>query len=303
MQFPRYTFAPSPRVLDPRATTSREAGSMRYPRTAAAGRFAAAPAGLRAGLAGALSILLLGCNEEEPVQPEPTPTGSIELEFHHSVGDSALVMGTSWYTNAVGNQYRVETLRYYISDVAIRAPDAEVKFPIAHLLDAERPETLEIRLDGIPEGHYHEIAFTFGLASEWNQTGRLPANPPNLEMAWPNVLGGGYHYMKLEGEFLDAAQHPTTFRTHIGRLVSGSVVHDHSFRLSFIAHANVVRNEVRHAEILVDLNEWYTNPYDVDLETHVAGIMEDTAAQDLLQANGADVFRLGQVEGGGHEEP
>jgi hypothetical protein len=55
----------------------------------------------------------------------------------------------------------------------------------------------------------------------------------------------------------------------------------------------------------MDINGWYDDPV-IDLTDHRATIMDNTAEQDRVQANGANVFRVGAIigdEDGGHDHP
>ena len=48
-------------------------------------------------------------------------------------------------------------------------------------------------------------------------------------------------------------------------------------------------------EVIMNLNEFYTDPHDDDHNLHPRMIMMNTAVQDTLEANAASVFSLGVV--------
>jgi hypothetical protein len=241
-------------------------------------------------------ILVAGCSSDHhsTTAPETSTTGSIEVHMLHQVGNENLEFNQIKYTNAFGNKYSVTTLKYYISSIELRGPDGNVPFDIVHYIDAQDSTTCVFRLDDIPETHYHQLVFTFGLDDEKNSKDKLPPTLENLDMLWPDTWGGGYHYMKLEGHFLDADQNPDGFLTHVGRYQPDPTgpAHSHFFTVSLDLHSNIVRNEVLQVDVIMDVNQWYESPNVIDLATHTNGIMDNTPAQDLLQENGATVFSL-----------
>lgn len=247
----------------------------------------------------ALVLPLLACSNST----EPLPTGSVMLEFSHRVGDHPLVMNSMTNVNAAGNVYSVETLMYYVSDVTFSGPDGSHTEAVVHYVDAEDEDTHTLMIPGIPERHYETISFTYGLSPERNQTGALGTDQVNLNMAWPENWGGGYHYMKLEGHFEVEGSNPSNYLSHTGRYKDPEgVEHPHDFRVSVTPHFNVVRDVTAHVELKFDVNQWYENPNVINLESHATGIMANTAAQDLMEANGESVFSLGHVTGGGDHE-
>ena len=62
-----------------------------------------------------------------------------------------------------------------------------------HYRNGERLATQKFTAVRVPAGDYVALAFTFGLDEEDNLTGGLPNQVEYNGMAWPDVLGGGYH--------------------------------------------------------------------------------------------------------------
>ena len=85
-----------------------------------------------------------------------------------------------------------------------------------HYVDTDLPETWEYALlDKIPAGNYDSISFTFGISEEKNQS-LMFVNPPESYMFWPELLGGGYHYMKLNGKWENLESNILPFNFHLG---------------------------------------------------------------------------------------
>ena len=245
------------------------------------------------------ALVLTACSSSTA----PDPTGTVVLQFKHFVGENPLVLGSMTNVNAAGNTYSVETLQYYVSDVRFAGPDGIYEEGVVHYVDAADHDTHTLTITGIVPRHYHTISFTFGLSAERNVTGALGGDQVHLNMQWPEAMGGGYHYMKLEGRFERVGAVPQSYRSHTGRLRDpDGTEHHHDFRMTVTPHMTVGTESPHHVELLMDINQWYENPNVINLETHADGIMGNTAAQDLMEANGATVCALGMVDGGGHDE-
>lgn len=262
-------------------------------------------------LAAALVALVGGCGDDNPSTPEPGP-GVVILDMTHVVGGQAglvdvpLEFDQLEYTNAFGNEFSVATLQYYISNIELQGPDGDYALDVpAHYVDARDEATHEITIDGISARHYDNLVFTFGLDAETNHTGALPATFENVNMQWPESWGGGYHYMKLEGKCLDPQGVEFGFPTHLGRFTDpDGVEHHHFFEVVLPIHQQITDGTTRTIEVIHDISQWYTNPNDIDLNTHFGGIMNNTAKQNLMEQNGASVFRIGDIVGGdsgGHD--
>ena len=77
-----------------------------------------------------------------------------------------------------------------------------------------QPETYDKGFT-IEEGDYTGISFVFGFRDEDNITGAY-TDLNALSWSWPEMLGGGYHFMKLEGRFIDTNSNTATYATHMG---------------------------------------------------------------------------------------
>lgn len=247
-------------------------------------------------LLGAVMALTSCSDDDNPAAPEPR--GSIRVQMKHVVGDEDLKFSNLIYTNASGNTFSVTKLQYYMTDVELRGPDGNVALDQVHYVDASLSETMDFQRDDIPAGHYQALAFTFGLDEQKNQDGALPNTPENVNMQWPDDWGGGYHYMKLEGKYLDSQGQEDGFATHTGRFKADnpdSVAHHHYIEVVLELNQDVVEDETLDVEVVMDINEWYTNPNDIDLISHSNGIMMDTPKQNLLEQNAATVFDMNVV--------
>ena len=233
------------------------------------------------------AALATGCGED---QASAVP---LILELTHAVGGTPLALGTDTpYVNAAGNHFGVTRLSYFLSDVTVTMADgSSVIAHEGHLVDEETAATKRYRLPQPGKaGALASVSLVIGLPPELNGAGAYPQAPESL-MEWPEMMGGGYHFMKQEGRFLDAKGAPANFMTHTGGL-GGT---DYSIPITLDAKGLSIHESGAVIQLTMELAEWYTHPTDWDFNLHTMGVMKDAAAQATLQANGADVFTLRAV--------
>jgi hypothetical protein len=223
------------------------------------------------------------------------PTGHITLNFSFVVDNDSLQLDTCLYQNAAGNLYEVNDVQYFISNVML-VDDAGNTLDIAdnqgiHYVDIRIPGTLRWNIsEEIPVNHYTQIAFVFGLEGAQNATGYFP-NPPENNMSWPDVLGGGYHYMKINGRWIDEAGVRQPFNLHTGKIATDDGFADNTFTVTLpLEQFTVSKNSSSELTLQMNVNAWFTNPYLFDFNVFGGSIMQNRAAQEVLQANGRDVF-------------
>lgn len=188
------------------------------------------------------------------------------------------------YFNDAGNHYSVSRLEYYISDIRFLKAD-EVKFLDAgiHYVNARIAAANSFSLHDIPEGDYDCIALTIGLNPENNVSNSLPNTSENNNMAWPETMGGGYHFMKLEGHFTDSTG-TAGYAMHLGK--NGNAVSVKLTGLNF----SVKNGSAIVISLRMNLNEWFRNPSIYDFNTDGNYSMSSMMAMQKLAANGKDVF-------------
>jgi hypothetical protein len=213
--------------------------------------------------------------------------GTISVTLEHRSGGRDLVFNSNEYTNAVGNQYEVVTLEHITSDFRLMDADGgTVRIMDHHYRNAERPATQKFTALKVPAGDYTALSFTFGIAGPNNMTGVLPNEADYNNMAWPDAIGGGYHYMKLEGNFV-AGDEEGAFLVHTGPSGGGDFSIDIQLPLTL-----PLDGDEWAVQLVMDVNEWFTGPNDYNFSGH-GGIMGNADAQTTLRENGASIFSLG----------
>jgi hypothetical protein len=231
-------------------------------------------------------ITVSSCTKTEAPPLKPI-NGSVIFYFDHYVGKEPVVFDEIRYTNAFGNQYSVATLKYFVSDLVLTMKDGkEIYIDVEHYVDAMDKNTLMFDpAVAIPRGEYRSVSFVFGLTNEKNINGVFP-NPPENNMEWPIPLGGGYHYMKLEGK-IDNAGEIKNFQAHTGP-TNGN---DNSIAITLPNSGFSLDDKELKLNIVMDINNWWVNPNLLDLNM-MSMVMGNQEMQKKLHDNGMDVFIL-----------
>jgi hypothetical protein len=209
------------------------------------------------------------------------------------------------YMNAAGNPYLVNEIQYFITDVTLhRSGESPVvinQWDDMHYFDTDIPTTLTWDVpDNIPAGSYDYISFTFGIPADKNHSFMF-VNPPERDMFWPDFLGGGYHYLKLNGKWQDTlgAINPFDFHLGIGQVYDGDSITgfvQNYFDVT-LPNSSFTLAENGHCEIQVIMNveSWFETPHVYDHNYWGGAIMQNQAAMQMVKENGVDVFTVGAI--------
>jgi hypothetical protein len=250
-------------------------------------------------MAGAL--IFTGCDkdDDDPIVPVIPVAKNYKstVSFNHVSGSNAVTLNApnTPYTNAMGQKYNVSRLRYLISNVTLHHSNgSSVEFAQYFFVDISKSETLTFSpSEDIPEGNYTGISYTFGFDKEDNVNAAYPElNAVNWN--WPGMLGGGYHFMQLEGNFIDSSNSSSALATHMGTArtfdSNNNPVYEENHFTVTIPNSSFAVDANFEIEFTMDINEWYTNPINWDFNQYGAGIMPIYDAQKLLNTNGKDIF-------------
>jgi hypothetical protein len=246
---------------------------------------------IKAALLISLVVLLTSCGKEneKPVAPK--------FIFKHNVNGFDLQKSAMNYTNKAGNQYQVDELQYFISEISIKTVDGQV-LPVSadnaiHYVDIDIPSTLEWSIkERIKVTGYESITFVFGINEAKNKTG-LFVNPPERDMFWPDMMGGGYHYMKMNGQWKATGDLVTPFNFHlgIGMNEDGTVFYQNYFTVTLPLNvtAGSLSNEFT---ITMNIEKWFESPNQWDWNVIGGQIMQNQDAMRKASENGAHVFQV-----------
>ncbi len=202
---------------------------------------------------------------------------------------------SSVYQNAAGNYLSISKLRYLISRISLHKADGtSVDFSEYQLVDLTDPTTLTLSPAlNVATGDYTGISFIYGFNEQDNSSGAyLDLNAANWN--WPSMLGGGYHFMQMEGSFDDTAGAPHPYAYHNGTARVSDGVFEQNF-ISFDFDKNFTISEDTTVEIKMNISEWYKNPLNWDLNERSVDLMMNYLAQKDMNRNGKSVFSIGEI--------
>ncbi len=193
-------------------------------------------------------------------------------------------------------------VRYFISKVYLIEETGKKIYlyddsnHMVHYVDFAQKSTLSWKFSTVPSGHYVGIGFICGLDETDNRSHRFP-NPPESLMFWPEALGGGYHYMQINGKWFASANAPALpygLHTGIGQTWKDNVAttFHHNYACVEIPQAFSVflTMKQRHKITLhMDVRQWLIG---WDFTAHGGAIMQNQTAQQILKKNAQHVFSI-----------
>jgi hypothetical protein len=236
--------------------------------------------------------------------------GKIVLKFAHYVDGQPLEKDTLKYVNAAGNRYSVSDVKYFISDVVLHKSDGTSQFiykwkDIQYVDEAMPATTTWNVFDAIKPGDYDSISFTFGISKEKNIS-FMYVNPPEVNMAWPDMMGGGYHYLMINGFWKDLNNQRTPYNFHmgIGQIYSGpnntgaitGFVQNYFPVYLKNSSFSIHKGETKEIQIIMNIDSWFKTPHVYDHNYWGGAIMQNQAAMQMAKENGFDVFTIGGIK-------
>ncbi|PKP46797.1 MAG: hypothetical protein CVT95_06535, partial [Bacteroidetes bacterium HGW-Bacteroidetes-12] len=248
------------------------------------------------------------CIYATPTPPPPPPSNqsNVVIEFDHKfdgVGVTSANFNTIQYTNAFGNQLSISKLRYLISNVKFHRghPHHDVISTTGYkLIDLTVPGSNIFEIaQSLPKGEYEGISFTLGFTAVDNIT-NFYTDLNAATWNWPAMLGGGYHYLQLEGQFINSSSATVNYAYHHGTAREITATNDTIFHPNFgVADLSTTAFQMTASEVeihlFVNIDEWFKNPNTWDLNQFSTALMPNFQAQTMMQQNAATVFELDHV--------
>jgi len=259
-----------------------------------------------------LAFLALGfvsCEDEDEGTPATeTNSFAVTMNMKQVVQGSMVQLNTADkpYQNASGENFKVSKLRYLISDVTFNKSDGS-SFQIEgyHLVDLADMSTLTYTPSTkVPSGNYSSISFTFGFDTTDNVSAAYQ-DLNSTNWGWPGMIGGGYHFMQLEGVYDSTGTGGDTtalpFATHMGTAAnnpSAPGVFEANHFIAQPSNSAVNVNSNFSFDVVMNIEEWYDNPisWSFDEIEFRRMIMPKYAAQKRLNENGSSVFTIENIQ-------
>lgn len=241
-------------------------------------------------------ITFLSCNTDND---DNVSQANITFNFTHNWDGTAVSntdFNTIQYTNANGEQMSITKLRYLISRITFQKSNGdEIILDGYNLVDVTNGTNLSFTPNTtISTGNYTKVIFTFGFNNDDNYNNYQDLNSASWNV--PAMLGGGYHYMQLEGKFIDNTTTETGYAYHAIRAVDNSgttPVFQNTFFEVDLGAVTITNNATFNIEM--NIAEWFKNPNTWNLNVLNNMLMPNFNAQVMMFENGQNVFSLKSV--------
>lgn len=243
-------------------------------------------------------VVFSSCVEEDVPGLQNT---NVSINFKHDwdgTNVSSTNFNTIQYFNENNDELSIEKLRYLISDVTFHKSNGQtIVVEGYNLVDVTNDENLTYVLPTqIPIGTYSNVSFTFGFDNDDNTDG-VYTDLNSASWNVPMMLGGGYHFMQLEGKFINNIASEQGYQYHAIRAVDNADPMNLVFQDTFFTvnlGEVIVRNNSSF-DVKMNIAEWFKNPHSWNLNDLNSMLMPNFAAQVKMYDNGQDAFNLGTV--------
>ncbi len=253
-----------------------------------------------------LTIAFTSCNsdEDDKVAIENPQTVETTFNFSHNWDGTAVAGNDMESTNYQTENGETITIgprfRYIISNISFTKTNSNDSVVIEdyNLVDVGTDSNLSYTPEKkIATGEYN-VSFIYGLTTEQNIDG-IYQDLNTASFGVPPMLGGGYHYMQLDGKYINTNNIEEGFNYHNIKAVDPDMTNGPSFpnQPTFIKVNLGVINITDNTTIGVKMNiaEWFRGPNTWDLNVFNQMLMGNSTAQKMMNENGQNVFSLGDV--------
>lgn len=227
--------------------------------------------------------------------PSAATTGNLTFNFTHHF-DGANVSASNFnqfdFINENDDTLSISKLRYLISNIRLYQSNGDsIVIDGYQLVDVTNNTGLTFApTDEIPFDSYSGISFIFGFDSLDNTGNYVDLNSATWN--WPAMLGGGYHFMQMEGKYKHQGN-DSLYAYHMGTARPSMGVFEQNFFKADLGAITITNDAT--IEVKMDIAEWYKNPNTWDLNTYHGTLMPNYTAQKMMNQNGSTVFSLGTV--------
>lgn len=220
-----------------------------------------------------------------PDNPPPEVVQGINFSITYNIDGTGFSENNFNYYTLTGYNYNITTLNYYLSKIClIKADSSLLLLKEYQYVDALSAGTNQFLIKNIPAGNYIGLKFNIGLDSLQNISDTLPATTENINMQWPQLMGGGYHFLKLEGNYKDSTG-TYGYAMHLG--TNSCLV-----PVKTLKPITILTNTTTSIQLKMNINEWFKNPHTYDFNVDGNYIMGNAIIMKKIAENGVDVFNF-----------
>jgi hypothetical protein len=247
-------------------------------------------------------VAFFACKKTDAPAPEPLPpatpiidtTGTLNIDISHVVNNTPLLLSSTSYTNTHADTFKVDLLKYYISNVQLITASGYTytEAESYYLIDHSSPSSLQLSIKKVPRANYSYIKFLIGVDSLHNvsgaQTGALdPANA----MFW--TWNSGYIMAKFEGTSNQSGDPTKKLTFHLGGFY-GPYSSVRTIYLPFPNAANVSETHTPIVNTKAEIAQWFSNPNVINFTTTYAVTTAGSSSKAIAD-NYASMFSITSV--------
>ncbi len=235
-------------------------------------------------------LTLISCKSDD----DSTRSINVVIQFTQNwdgVTVNASDLSATTFINQKGTPLNISRLRYLISRIVLKNNQGAT-FNIGgyHLIDISKPETLIFNtLATLPEGNY-TLSFVYGFNEQDNQDGAY-ADLNAVSWNWPQMLGGGYHFLQMDGQY-NVNTDPAPYNFHNGTARVSEGIFEQNFLVFNLPNTLNISASKNNLTIKMNIAEWFKNPITWDLEVLNTPLMPNYEAQKMMQQNASSVFSV-----------
>jgi len=236
---------------------------------------------------------LWSCSENTDISIQPV---SIDINFSHTWNGTDVThldFNELEFVTENEDTLSIVRLRYLVSDFLLtHESGVETVIEGYNLVDLTNNENLTFTTpETILPGNY-TLTFRFGFTDEDNVDGAYQdLNTANFNV--PSTLGGGYHYMQFDGNYLDSNSDEMPFNYHAIRAFDTSGTNDPQDTSVAVNLGSItIVSGNTNVNVQVDLYQWFSSPNLWDLNVLNTMLMPNYDAQLMISQNGTSVFSL-----------
>jgi len=225
-----------------------------------------------------LAVILLFCTS---CRKDSESFADVRFQIKYESDGKELIFDTLLYDHPAGYKYSVSRIQFLISGLEAYSMHTQMQPENVWFIDGAININSEFQLHAFPCKYYDNWSLTIGLDSNINKTGKLGNSEDFLNMAWPETMGGGYHFLKLEGMYKDSTG-IHGYAIHIGG--NGNEMKQEKLKAFTVKENN---NEII---LHLNVNEFFKNPELYDFNKDGNYIMGYQTAMKKIAVNGRDVM-------------
>ena len=232
----------------------------------------------------------------------------IKFSFTHNFNGSSVTQNEFNqlnYKNAKGDTLSFTKLRYSISDIRFYLADGDSVYVDGsyHLVDLTDETTLMYTLPKLTDfisgkdykAKFVGVGFNYGFDATDNVSGAYS----DLNAAtwnWPDMIGGGYHQLQLEGRYINSVGDTISYQYHNGSATKNTAgTFESNYRYINLTGSAFDLSGPTTIEVKMNMANWFQNPNLWDLNTDYTVMMPNYTLQKKITENSGDVFSVGTI--------